>query len=86
MDMGETSLTVLMSDSPEEAPNYERPDYFPANLTTVHVVGNGTESGNPTVDLIFETEHGQKYIAMLTGTLIEEIGGAVKGMRERTRK
>ena len=84
MDLGTNDLNIVMADSPSEAPNYEKPDYKAANLTTAVVVGNGTVAGNPTVDFVFEDEDGQKYIAMLTAGLIESLTGAIQGMKERT--
>lgn len=85
MDAGTNSLEIILADSPREAPNYEEPDYKGANLTTAVVVGRGTVEGAPTVDFIFEDESGQKYIAMLTGTLVEGLAGAIVGMKERTK-
>lgn len=84
MKLAPNYLKILLADSPEEAPNYEQPEYKAANLMTAHVVGNGTVQGNPTVDLIFEDEHGQKYMTMITGGLIQSLAGAVTGMKERT--
>lgn len=84
MDLGTNDLKIVLADSPSEAPNYEKPDYKAANLKTAVIVGNGTVNGNPTVDFVFEDENGQKYIAMLTGGLIENLTGAIIGMRQRT--
>lgn len=84
MDLGTNDLNIVMADTVAEAPNYEKPDYEGANLTTAVVVGNGTVGGNPTVDFVFEDENGQKYIAMLTGGIVESLAGAVRGMKERT--
>lgn len=77
-------LKVLLADNPQDAPNYEKPEYLLANLTTAQVVGNGTARGNPTVDFIFEDEQGQKYVAMLTGGLIENLAAAIEGVKQRT--
>lgn len=82
--IGANDLNLLLSDSPDEAPKYDKPEYRLANLTTAHVVGRGTASGNPTVDFIFEDERGQKYVAMLTGGLVENLAAAVLGMKQRT--
>lgn len=84
-DLGANSLSVQLFDSPHEAPKYNKPEYLFAQVASACVVGRGTVSGNPTVDLIFEDERGQKYTAMLTGGIIENLAGAVRGMRERTR-
>ena len=84
MDLGTNEINMLLSDSPEEAPSYSLPEYKVANLTSAQIVGKGTQCGNPTVDLIFIDESGQKYVAMITGGLIEGLAGAVQGMKART--
>lgn len=78
------SLSIRLADSPTEAPSYSKPEYLLAKLTTAQIVGRGTVSGNPTVDFIFEDEAGQKYVAMLTGGLVENLAAAVLGMKQRT--
>jgi hypothetical protein len=84
MDLGTNDLSIELFDTPKKAPNYEKPDYEGANLTTAVVVGNGTVNGNPTVDLIFVDENGQKYIAMITGGIMQNLAGAIEGMKQRT--
>jgi len=86
MNLGTNDLNILLHDSPQEAPNYEQPEYKAANLTTAVVVGNGTVDGNPTVDFVFEDENGQKYVAMLTGGLVQNLAGTVQGIKDRTGK
>lgn len=82
--MGTNNLSLKMADSPDQAPKYNAPEYRAANLMTAQIVGRGTVAGNPTVDLIFEDENGQKYVAMITGGLVENLAGAVRGMKQRT--
>ncbi len=77
-------LNIQLSDSVAEAPTYDNPEYLAANLIVAHVVGRGTVANNPTVDLIFEDENGQKYIAMITGAIMQNLAGAIQGMKERT--
>jgi hypothetical protein len=77
-------LSITLHDSPTEAPSYNKPEHLFANLTTARVVGRGTQAGFPTVDFIFEDESGQKYVAMLTGGLVENLAAAVLGMKQRT--
>jgi hypothetical protein len=84
MNLGTNDLQILLADSPTEAPTYRKPEYLAANLTTVQIVGRGTVSGAPTVDFIFVDENGQKYVAMLTGGLVENIAAAILGMKQRT--
>lgn len=86
MNLGTNDLNMLLADSPEDAPNYALPEHKAANLTTAQIVGKGTRNGNPTVDLIFIDESGQKYVAMITGGLIQNLAGAVQGMKERTKQ
>lgn len=40
-------------------------------ITKAVVVQNGTEQGNPTVDLVLQGEDGQKYVVMVTGNLLK---------------
>lgn len=77
-------LSITLHDSPDEAPKYDKPEHLFASLTIARVVGRGTVSGAPTVDFIFEDENGQKYVAMLTGGLVENLAAAVLGMKQRT--
>lgn len=84
MNLGTNDLEIKLFDSPQEAPVFRTPEYNAANFKTVHVVGKGTVSGNPTLDLIFEDENGQKYIAMITAALWESVNGAIQGLKERT--
>jgi hypothetical protein len=85
-NLGANSLAIKLCDSPEEAPVYRRPEYLLAKLTTAQIVGKGTRDGNPTVDFIFQDEKGQKYVAMLTGGLVENLAAAVLGMKQRTKQ
>ena len=84
MDLGTNDLSVKLCDTVAEAPNYTKPEYKGANLKTAVVVGEGTIGGAPTVDLVFEDENGQKYVAMITGALLENLSGAIHGMKMRT--
>ena len=80
-------LSILSADSPSEAPTYREPEYRAASLAATQIVGRGTVSGAPTVDFIFiDIVTGQKYVAMLTGTLVESIAAAVLGMKATHRR
>lgn len=48
-------------------------EFIPVVIDTVVVVGNGTELGNSTVDLILTDADGQKYVALITGQLLKAI-------------
>lgn len=45
--------------------------YTLLTITKAVVVQNGTEQGNPTVDLVMQGEDGQKYVVMVTGNLLK---------------
>lgn len=81
--MGTNDLDILLCDTPQEAPVYRAPEYKAGNLKRAVVVGWGTVNGNPTIDFIFEDESGQKYIAMITATLIEQLAAMARGLKER---
>jgi hypothetical protein len=78
-------LAIELSDSPSEAPSYKLPEHRLAKLVSARIVGRGTVNGEPTVDLIFEDENGQKFVAMKTGNIMIMLADAVKGMQARTR-
>lgn len=82
--MGTNDLTITLHDTPADAPTYQKGEYQGGFLQTARIVGQGTTGGNPTVDLIFQDNQGQKYIAMVTGALIQNLADAVEGMRQRT--
>jgi len=77
MDM----LKITLCANPAEAPNYESPEYEAVTLESTVVVGKGTAAGNPTVDLILTNEQGQKYMALVKGSFLEEIAIAIRGLR-----
>jgi len=78
-------LKVRMFDQPSDAPTYRPPEYEAVTLKSVNVVGNGTTDGNPTVDLILIDDRGQKYVALVKGSFIEAVGGAVSGKRKKSK-
>jgi hypothetical protein len=82
MELGTNDLSIEICKSVDEAPNYEKPEYRAANLQVARIVAGGTQLGNPTVDLIFSDENGQKYIAMMTGHLLEQLGQVIANVRE----
>lgn len=84
MDLGTNDLNIRLCDTPADAPSYTTPEYKAANLHTAVIVGMGTVAGNPTVDLVFTDENGQRYIAMITGGLMENLNAAIQGMKART--
>lgn len=85
MNLGTNDINIVLADTPTDAPNYTAPEYQAANLKTAVIVGQGTVSGKPTIDFVFEDANGQKYIAMLTGALLESVAAASEGMKQRTK-
>lgn len=76
-------VLIKMCNSIEEAPNYAAMGgYKLAKFKEAVVVKAGTEGGNPTVDLVFEDESGNKFVAMTTGALVKSIAHAVGSTTE----
>jgi hypothetical protein len=71
------SLKVAIVQDGEEAIekgfNYADGEYKAVEITQVVVVRNGTESGKSTVDFVMQDEDGNKFVVMLTGTLLKSI-------------
>lgn len=71
------SITVEVKTVPE-APNYKTgvndgAGFEGAKILKVIIIKNGTESGSDTIDIQFEDDNGQKYVAMTTGRLLKVI-------------
>lgn len=67
-------LSIEIKDSPEVAPNYGKEGGWKgAVLKKAIIVKNGTISGAATIDLQFEDEHGNKYVAMVTAALLKGV-------------
>lgn len=52
---------------------YRPPIHLPLRIEQVVVVKKGTQAGASTVDLIFVDEKGQKYVTLVTGSLLRSI-------------
>lgn len=63
------------SDATRKGYLYRPPVFKGLRIDKVVVVRNGTMTGLPTVDLVLEDEHGQKYVTMTTGRLLRSIPG-----------
>jgi hypothetical protein len=81
--MGTNNIAVSIFDSPEEAPNFEAPEYQDATIDKFNIVLKGTKEGNSTVDVEFTGPDGQKYIAMITGRLVNMVNSAIIGAESR---
>jgi len=71
-----TQLSVQIVGRPAEAPDYKNAE-IALYVNTAIVVKNGTLSGKCTVDLQFMDQHGEKYVAMLTGRTIEGLAQVI---------
>ena len=77
-----THFSVNILDSVAEAPKYGE-DTTLLRIDTALVVGKGMESGAPSVDLQMIDGAGRKFVVMTTGSLLEMLGGAIAGKRQR---
>lgn len=76
--MGTNAISIKICNSIDEAPNYNKIGGFKAaNLTEAVIVKSGTQGGNPTVDLVFHDEQGNKFVALITGRLLKAVSQAV---------
>lgn len=70
-------LSVELCDDAEEAVakgyDYKKMDIKPVNVVRTVVVKNGTRAGNATVDFIMEDEAGNRYVFMVTGSLLKAL-------------
>ena len=68
-------IEIQICDSPNDAPNYntDGKGFKGAKLIKAIVVRKGTQGGHDTIDLQFEDENGQKYIALTTAVLLKSI-------------
>lgn len=80
--MFDNSVDLETYSNPDQAPNYGN-DWKALNLNKVCIIGQGTTKGNPTVDLQFTDQEGNKCVAMFTGGILEMIAGAVAGVKAR---
>lgn len=79
-------VKMELYDRPEDAPNYNNngEDRKTALLTNAVVVGRGTHTGKPTVDLCFEDDKGNKFVAMCTASMLANIVAGAEGIYQRT--
>lgn len=78
-------IQLELFDRPEDAPTYRAPEHQAIIFTGANIVGRGTVSGEPTIDLLLEDETGQKWMAMVKSSHLQNISAAVSGMRARTK-
>ena len=73
-------VVIKIVDTSKDAPMYNE-EFTPVKMKKCIIVGKGTVTGNPTIDIQLEDEAGNKYLIMATGGLIEMIAGAITGKR-----
>lgn len=61
------------SDATRQGYFYRPPIFKPIQLEKVVVVKNGTEGGRPTVDFVLQDETSQKFVFMITGSLLRSL-------------
>lgn len=76
------AISIKLYDTPDKAPTYTGA-HVPVKINGCSIVGKGTISGNPTVDLQLVDAAGNKFLIMTTGAIMESIAAAVGGMRKR---
>lgn len=76
------SLNIKVFKSVDEAPSYSPKEYTGAELVEAAIIKNGTHGGNPTVDLIFVDNKGNKFVAMITGKLLKSITTVIGNTNE----
>jgi hypothetical protein len=75
-------FSVEILDSIAEAPKYGA-DVTLLRIERALVVGKGMQSGAPSVDIQMVDSEGRKFLVMTTGSLLEMLGGAIAGKRQR---
>lgn len=69
------SISIKICNSIQEAPNWNTngSGMKGAMIREAIIVRKGMESGNDTVDLIFEDQQGNKYCALITARLLKSV-------------
>lgn len=81
MDMISNSVSIILVDSPTDAPKYSESVGL-LKIKKMIVVGKGATNGNPTVDLQLVDREGNEYVIMATCGIIENMGVAARAKRE----
>jgi hypothetical protein len=74
---GQTHLNINLFNSVAEAPTFRPPEFQAAEIDHANVVRKGTTEGKSTVDLVFSTESGQKFVVLITGRLIRNLANII---------
>lgn len=76
--MGTNDIAIKVYKTVEESPVYRLPEYKAATITNAAIVNKGMENGKSTVDLIFVDESGQKYVALITNSLLAAVANIAR--------
>lgn len=66
-------IEVSRFDKIEDSPKYVYPEFQSAIMTEAVIVKAGMQSGKSTVDLIFQTEDGKKFVVLMPMSLIHNL-------------
>lgn len=78
-----SSVSITVADSVDDAPVYKEPAFKGVRVTNCVIVPRGTVQGHPTIDLVMHDDSGNRYVSMMTGSMLESIAAAVAGVRKR---
>ena len=78
--MGTNNLKVKVVHL-DDAPDYDEAEWQAIDMTDTLVIKEGTIQGNPTVDFRFKDKAGKKYIAMMTGGIIQNLAAIIEGAK-----
>ena len=75
--MQHLNIDIVICKNPTDAVlkgyEYSSDEYKPIEITEIVVIREGTEKGNPTVDLILQDQEGNKFVVTVTGKLLKAI-------------
>jgi hypothetical protein len=76
------SFSIQVVINPEQAPTYTT-DWEGIEIKNCIIIVNGTQEGNPTVDIQGIDKDGKKYVMLVTGALMEGLSAAISGVKSR---
>lgn len=72
------NLSITIADTYKDAPNYGA-DTCAVKIDKCIVVKKGMTSGMPSIDLQMTDENGNKYVALMTGNILESMAQVARG-------
>ena len=76
------NIAIQIVKGVEDAARYNKP-WKALRITKCVIVPKGTVGGNPTVDILMVDENSNQYVALVTGSILENLTGAIAGVRQR---